>query len=131
MGNAANMAKAKWNAAHYKQLKFNISPKIATEFKRSCEKAGVSMAGEAARFMAEHSAAAIERKAAPAEDLTTRRKRRKAVAEITLKLERVLEAETGSHENVPENLRGTDAYEEDEERLSTIEQAIEALGSIY
>jgi len=132
MSSPANMAKTKWNAAHYKQLKFNISPKIAAEFKRACEKAGVSMACEISRFMAGYSAVAVERKAKPAEaDLTTRRKRRKTVANIILQMERVLDAETESHENVPENLRNSDAYEEDEERINTIGEAVELLESIY
>lgn len=131
MGYAANKAKSKWNASHYKQLKFNVSPKIAAEFKYACEKAGVSMAGEVARFMADYSAVKIQAKAKAAEDLTTRRKRRKAVAEMTLKMERVLDAETESHENVPENLRGSDAYEDDEDRLASMEEAIEQLKSLY
>jgi hypothetical protein len=132
MSSPANRAKTKWNAAHYKQLKFNISPKIAAEFKSACEKANVSMAGEISRFMAEYGAVAIERKAKPAdEDLTTRRKRRKLVERIALQLERVLDAETESHENVPENLRNSDAYEDDEERIKTMGEAVELLGEIY
>ena len=132
MSSSANRAKTKWNAAHYKQLKFNISPTIATGFKRACEKAGVSMACEISRFMAEYSAVAIKRKVKPAEaDLTSRRKRRKLVADITLQMERVLDAETESHENVPENLRNSYSYEEDEERINTIGEAVELLESIY
>jgi hypothetical protein len=132
MSISANRAKTKWNAAHYKQLKFNISPTIAAEFKRTCEKAGVSMASEISRFMAEYGAVAAERKAKPAEDeLATRRKRRKLVAKITLQMERVLDAETESHENVPENLRGSSAYEDDEDRLRIMGEAIALLELIY
>ena len=131
MSSSANRAKTKWNASHYKQLKFNVSPTIASEFKRTCEKNGVSMAGEVSRFMAEYSSAVVERKAKPEDDLTTRRKRRKAVAEMTLRMGRVLDAETESHENVPENLRGTDDYEGCEERIRSMEEAIELLVSIY
>ena len=132
MSSSANRAKTKWNAAHYKQLKFNISPTIAAEFKYACEKANVSMASEVSRFMAGYIAVAVERKAKPAEeDLTTRRRRRKLVAEITLQMERVLDAETESHENVPENLRNSSAYEDDEDRIKTLCEVVEQLGMIY
>jgi hypothetical protein len=82
--------------------------------------------------MAEYSAVAIKRKVKPAEaDLTSRRKRRKLVAEITLQMERVLDAETESHENVPENLRNSSAYEDDEDRIKTLGEVVEQLGMIY
>jgi hypothetical protein len=89
------------------------------------------MAGEISRFMAEYSAVKTQAKAPPSEDLSSRRRRRKAVSEMALQMGRVLDAETRSHDNVPENLRGASAYEDDEERISVIEEAVELLSSIY
>jgi len=131
LSSAASRAKTKWNASHYKQLKFSVSPEIAAAFKTSCENAGVSMAGEISRFMAEYSAVTITRKMEPVETLSTRRKRRKVVAEMALQMECVLEAEMRSHERVPENLRGSNAYEDDDGRISSMEEATELLRSIY
>jgi len=131
LSKAANRAKTTWNAAHYKQLKFSVSPEIAAAFKATCKNAGVSMAGEISQFMAEYSAVTVTRKAEPVEVLSTRRMRRKVVTEMALQMECVLEAEMRSHERVPENLRGSSAYEDDDERISSMEEAAELLRSIY
>jgi hypothetical protein len=132
MGTAANKAKSKWNALRYKQVKVSVDPEIADAFKYACETAGVSMAGELSRFMSEFSAVAKRRKlAATADDFTTRRKRRKAVAEMISRMEQVRDAEMHSHDNVPENLRGSCDYEEAEERILIMDEAIELLESIY
>ena len=131
MGNASNRAKTKWNASHYKQQKFSVDPEIAAAFKTACETAGVSMASEISRFMVEYSATKPKQKAASVEDMSTRRKRRKIVVAMTLLLESVMHAEMSSHDNVPENLRNSIAYEENEERISAMEEALELLGSIY
>jgi len=131
LSRAANRAKAKWNAAHYKQLKFSVSQEISAAFKAACENAGVSMAGEVSQFMAEYSAVTIARKTESVGALSTRRKRRRVVAEMALQMECVLEAEIRSHERVPENLRGLSAYEDDGERISSMEEAAELLRTIY
>ena len=132
MSSAANTAKTKWNAEHYKQLKISVSPETAAAFKLACEEAGVSMAGELSQFMSEYCAVAKDRKpAAPEDDLSARRKRRAAVAAMARKLGQVQEAEMRSHDNVPENLRGSSDYEAIEESLERMDEAIEALEAIY
>jgi esterase/lipase len=132
MGNAATKAKAKWNAARYKQIKVSIAPEIASAFKAACETAGVSMAGELSRFMAEYCSIAKKRNTVSAgDDLATRRQRRKEVAQMALKMEQVRDAEVCSHENVPENLRGASAYEDAEDSISKMDEVIDLLGDIY
>jgi len=132
LSSSSNRAKTKWNAAHYKQQKFSIDPEIAAAFKAVCEKAGVYMAGEVSRFMSEYASIKPKQKRPPAElDLSTRRKRRNAVSEMALQMERILYAEMSSHDNVPENFRSSFAYEEDGERISAMEDVLELLGSVY
>jgi hypothetical protein len=131
MGKAATRAKTKWNSANYKQVKVSIDPKVADAFKTACGTAGVSMAGELARFMAEYCGFSKNQRQAPSPDVSTRSKRRKAVAEAIGLMEIVRDAESSSHENVPENLRGAAAYDAAEESISMMDEAIELLGGIY
>ncbi|MCL1981795.1 MAG: hypothetical protein FWG53_01715 [Clostridiales bacterium] len=131
MGNAANMAKTKWNSAHYTQVKIAVDPKIATAFKSACAASGVSMAGELSRYMSQYGSIVKKTKSKPAYDASTRRQRRKIVATATQLMEQVLDGEICSHENVPENLQGASAYESAEESISVIENVIELLYEIY
>jgi len=128
MGESANRAKARWNATNYTQVKVSVNPGIAAAFKTACAAGGVSMAGVLSQFMLEYGAAAKD--TVPG-NLSTRRKRRKAAAEVASRLETIREAETASHENVPENLRGTEAYEATEDIISALDEAIGLLGCIY
>jgi len=132
MGNAANRAKTKWNASRYKQVKVSVDPGIASAFRVACEVVGVSMAGELSRFMAEYSAISKKRKPViAADDMSTRRKRRKSITEMISTMERIRDAESISHDNVPENLRGTDSYEATEESLSVMDEVLDLLETIY
>ena len=89
------------------------------------------MAGVLSQFMSEYGAAAKEREPTIPSSLSTRRKRRKATAEMANRLEIIREAETASHENVPENLRGAEAYEATEDIISALDEAIGLLRYIY
>ena len=132
MGNAASRAKTKWNASRYKQVKVSVDPGIALAFKTACEAAEVSMAGALSRFMAEYGAVAKERKPVTvAADLSTRKKRRKSIDEMISNIERIRDAESSSHDNVPENLRGTESYEATTESLSVMDEVLDLLGTIY
>ena len=132
MGKSANRAKTKWNASRYKQVKVSIAPDIAIAFKFACEAAELSMASEISKFMSDYCAIAKKKsKTAAANDLSTRSKRCKKVSEITRLMEQVRDAETISHENVPENLRGASTYEDAEDSLSRMDEVIDLLETIY
>jgi len=133
MGSAATKAKARWNASRYRQVKVSVAPEIAEAFKCACEMADVSMAGELSRFMSDYCAVASgkKHKITDEDNLSTRRKRKKAVIDITKRMERLLDAEINCHDNVPENLRGASAYEETEDIISTIGEVIALLETIY
>jgi hypothetical protein len=51
MGKTSNETKARWNAAHYTQVKVSVKPEVAEAFKNRCRADGVSMAAELSRFM--------------------------------------------------------------------------------
>ena len=131
MSKAANRAKTKWNAEHYKQVKAFVDPVIATAFKTACERTGRSMAGELSRFMAEYSAVAIKSRPANVDTVSTRRKRRKSVNTLISQMEQIRDAELYYQSNIPENLQGSSRYEAAEQSISVMDDVIELLGDIY
>ena len=131
MSSAANRAKTKWNSAHYTQVKISVDPEIANTFKTACDLSGISMAGVLSKYMSEYGAIAKKNKPTQEYDVSTRRQRRKIIATVTCLMEKVLDGEICSHDNVPENLQGSYAYESAEESISAIENVIELLETIY
>jgi hypothetical protein len=63
--------------------------------------------------------------------LSTRRKRRKAAALAATLLERIRVAEEAYMERIPENLQGSDAYGDADFSIGLLDEAIEAVGSVY
>jgi len=61
----------------------------------------------------------------------TRRQRRAATKSIINQLEQMKAAEELSHKNTPENLQSTEAYDNAEESISALDEAIESLKSAY
>jgi hypothetical protein len=123
-------AKTRWNAAHYTQVKASIDIEIASAFKLACEVAGVSMASQISRFMAEY--AGTPEKGKPNTGLlSTRRKRRDKIKSIISLIGQVRDAEEGYKDRIPENLQGSIRYETAEEYLSAMDDAIELLESAY
>jgi hypothetical protein len=127
--NAATQAKKRWNANHYAVIKVSVDPDVAAAFKKACAFSNVSMASELVKFMAKYSNVTLKRKPKP--DYTSRRQRRAAVRSIVQQIEQIRDAEEQSRDNVPENLQGSAVYETAEESISSLEEAIELLDSIY
>jgi len=135
LSSAATKAKAKWNSANYAQIKVQVRPEVAVSFKAACASAGISMAGELSRFMAEYGAAAPSQKTGnkieEAYSVSTKKKRSKAVRLLIDKLGQVRDAEEQAMENTPENFRGSESFEASEERVSSIDEALEILEGLY
>lgn len=132
MGNAANNAKTKWNAANYTQIKAYVAPDIAAEFKDKCATGNVSMNSVLSQFMVEYCEKQISKKPAKNTDfLSTSKKRRKKFDEILDQLKQIRDAQEHANENVHENFRNTDSFEDSEERVIRLDEAIEILDDIY
>ena len=129
MASAANQAKTRWNARHYKQVKVAVEPDTASAFKDACEKAGQSMASVLSSFMMEYSTTTADKPTA--NPLSTRRKRREAVVGLIARMEQIRDAEGRSMENIPENLRGAGAYEAAEDSIGIMEDVIDLMETIY
>jgi hypothetical protein len=115
---------------HYKQVKVSVKPELATAFKSACESANVSMAGEISLFMSQY-VGACANKGGYSPDLSTRGKRRAAVNNIVKLLERVRSNEERCRDNIPDNLQGGSAFDNAEQSVSMLDEAIELLESTY
>jgi len=137
---ARNKQKQAWNAANYTQIKISVSPEIAMAFKASCGEADISMAKAITEFMAQY----CRKEAKPPEkspkekrltnegpSRTTRHQRRNSVKSYIQGLEKIKEAEEASRDNIPLNLQGSEVYENAEETISLLEEAIDLLISAY
>ena len=113
----------------YAQVKVSVDPLIANAFKESCNAAGVSMAAELSKFMADYSNSLVKHKAAP--DYTTRRRRSVAVRSIVDQLDRIKAAEEKCRDNTPENFHSSDVYESYDDAISAIENAIENIKEFW
>jgi hypothetical protein len=129
MGNAATHSKQRWNSKHYTQLKVSVSPETASAFKAACASSGVSMAGKLSQYMAEYSKTARNNGRPPV--YATKRQRRAAVKSIVQELERIKAAEEHSRDSIPENLQGAEIFENADQCVSSLDEVIELLASIY
>ena len=114
--------------ASYAQVKVSVRPEVAESFKAACGKAGMSMAGEMARFMSAYPSAAVKPAAVK---IGTRPLRRKAVRGIIEALVAIRAAEERYQENIPESLQAGQAYEDAEEAIQQLDEAISALGEAF
>ena len=111
-----------------KQVKVTVDAGLAQAFNKACAGAGVSMAAAVAKFMAEFTATAAKKKPLP--DYSAKRQRRAAIKKIMIMLEQIMDSESEYMEKIPENLRGSFHFDNAEQFVSSLEEALEILGSI-
>ena len=136
MSKASNRAKTKWNASNYTAVKAAVHPEVAASFKAACAAADESMASVLSRLMAEYAkVTAPDRgtgaKAPGMDPASTMKRRRNTVRAVAALLEQVRDAEERFIANAPENLQSASIYEDAEQYVSVLEEAIEQLGGIY
>lgn len=127
MGAASNESKRRWNEMNYTQVKVWAPRDVTAAFKTKCIAEGVSMAGEIIGFMRDK----IDAPAKPPVDVSSRRKRRKAIKTLIPMIAGILEAEQLYIDRAPENLCGSRFYEAAEETVSALEEALETLKEAY
>jgi hypothetical protein len=110
-----------------KQLKISVDPEVASAFKAACAKSKVSMASKLSEYMAKCSKIIAKRKP----ELTTRRQRRAEVDAIRLRLELIRDAEERYRDAIPENLQGSVVFDNADQTVSQLEEALELLESAY
>jgi len=109
-----------------KQVKISVNEQIAFEFKAACSAAELSMAVVLSRYMADYA------KIKPVQvenepDYSSRRLRREAIKDIVRQLEAIRDEEERYRDNIPQNLRGSVRFENAEELIALLDDAIDAL----
>jgi len=127
--NTATQAKKRWNAKNYTAIKVYADPDVAAAFKAACAVSGESMNGKLTQLMAEYCNAAKKHKKKP--DYSTRRQRRTAVKYCAQQIGQIRDAEEQCRDNTPENLQGSSVYEQADEYVALLDDALERLESIY
>ena len=130
MGKTSNAAKQKWNASHYTQVKFSTKPETAAAFKAACVAAGDSMAGALSRFMLKYTGQPNEQRQAPVSVKTLKDRRKTAVIVHNI-IAALLDAEEKFVNNAPENLCESPRYEMAQERISKLQDVLDAMDEVY
>ena len=110
----------------YAQVKAYVKPEAAAAFKEKCLKENVSVSCRLGGFIYGE----IKRNH-PIDAVTTRRQRRRAVGVLMTKLGEVMSAEIAYRENIPENLRNSNAYDVSCRTVEVLEEALDLLGEAY
>ena len=130
MGQTSTQSKQQWNDAHYTQVKISVKPDLAAAFKATCSVANVSMAHMLSRFMAEFCDFEVINDK-PLIDVSTRGKRRKIIHSIVQQVECVKVAEETYRDNIPANLQSSIVFDNADQCVSLLEEAIDLLNSAY
>jgi len=129
MGKTSSQAKQKWNNKHYSTIKASVKPQTAAVFKAACAAAGTSMASELANFMETYANPPREKALPP--NVKTLGNRRKAMAVIIALMAEMRDAEENYMNNMHENFQSSSRYEEADERLGSLDEALDAVRDIY
>lgn len=113
------------------QVKISVSPAIAAAFKAKCKADKVSMASTLSGFMATFAGINTHAARNTKDLLSSRGGRRKRVAALTQELTEIKDHEETYKESIPENLTSSLRYENAEESIQILEEAIESLVGAY
>jgi hypothetical protein len=125
-------AKQRWNSEHYQQLNISLKKDLATEFKNSCSKREISIAGEIARLIKDDLAitTSISKKVKTlSPKYNTRLQRRKGIQNIVKQLEEIIVAEIMYQESIPEQLQECNGVGIDD-AVAVLENVIDDLNNI-
>lgn len=112
------------------QVKVSVAPEVAHEFKTTCKANGTSMVAILSDFMRQYSKTTGQ-SGGYAPNLSSRRQRRAAMQAILRQLERIKVNEEVYRDNIPANLQGGNAFEQAEQSISDLDEALDLLASVY
>jgi hypothetical protein len=117
-----------WNREHFIQIKVSVSKKIASEPRAACKHNRESITGVLMSYMGKYAKTAVTDKPA---SLNTRALRAREMTRIVSRLELILDKETTSLENIPENFKETERYQGTSDIVEALADAITQLEDIY
>lgn len=130
MGKTSNAVKYKWNSCHYSQVKISIKPETAAAFKSACIAADDTMAGVLSRYMLTY-AGQTHDAPGPVLNVKTLKDRRKTAVMVCDIVTALLNAEEKFINNAPESLISSTRYEMAEERVSILQDVLDAIEEAY
>ena len=89
------------------------------------------MASVLTEFISEYSQTDYQTKAVSTDYVSTKRKRRKAIENMSYTMEQIRSAQETAMDNIPENLRGSALYELAEHSIEIMDEVMGLLGEIY
>ena len=129
-----NDARTQWNAKQYTQVKVNVNPDIAANFKVACAARGESMAAVMSRAMLDYCGEKPLKKLkakAAAPDYSTRGKRRAALRYHAEQVDAIRDAEETYKDNIPETLQAGQRYCDADQTFEALDNAVDALSRAF
>ena len=130
-----NKSKQDWNNAHYTQIKISVDPTTASAFKQACIDSDVSMAKVLSDFMLNYTQRDAKTKntylPSKSVSLSTKRQRRNRAKYHIKGLEQIRAAEELCRDNIPSNLQGSALFENADNTISLLDDAIELIISAF
>jgi len=129
-----NDARTQWNAKQYTQVKVNVNPDIAANFKVACAARGESMAAVMSRAMLDYCGEKPLKKLkakAAAPDYSTRGKRRAALRYHAEQVDAIRDAEETYKDNIPETLQAGQRYDDANQTVEALDEAVDALSRAF
>jgi hypothetical protein len=129
---ASKIARERWNAEHYKQMNISVGKGLAEAFKALCREEGVSVAGEMKSFMQGRIGMATAKPCGvPGAGKLSRGKRRREVAAVIARLEKILADEECYLDRIPVNLKDGVRAEAATHSIAMLSEAIDSLTDAY
>jgi len=126
-------ARQKWVEENYDQIKLSVPKELAKNFKKKCIEINIPMAQVLKQAMLEFCELKTPKikPTSKKPQVTTRQKRRKAIAFALEIIEDARDAEAAYLEAIPENLQNSSRYEDAQASVEALEEAAQALECAY
>jgi len=130
MGKTSNDSKQRWIAKNFKQVKVLVTPSVAEAFKKVCAESGQSVNKALSTHM-ENAVLKKRPKTVPTLHIEKKSQRRSALQFYIARIRELYEAECGYNENIPENFRSGERYEQSSQDIENLEEAINILEDVF
>jgi len=131
MSQPTNAVKQRWNETNYTQVKVSVKPAVAAAFKAACSERDQSMASVISEYMTKYAVSPKMKRSAKKTSANTLQGRREMMRSVIDELTEILGGESDYIENMPENLRCSEKYEDAVSRYEALETTLELAAEIY
>ena len=130
MGKTSNDSKQKWVEKNFKQVKVLVAPSVAEAFKKACAESGQSVNKALSTYM-ENAVLKKMPRTMPALSVETRQQRRRALQFFITQIRELYDAEYNYNENIPDNFKNGDRFEQSSQSIERLDEAISILEDVF